>query len=165
MTKARLLKHNFPVHVRKFKKHINKSFKGLSRDLGGILFMCFLFSQIRNEKKKQKQLFGVHPVPGVGTIPQICLCLCVFYFPCLVTRPKYPPYRETGVAMPLSHCVSCGIADYRCYTPTSSSESGLSQSKGRPNKGVSQKKLVSEAHRAIGGVARNSIANRAIVGH
>ena len=27
-----------------------------------------------------------------------------------------PPYRETGVAIPLSHCVSCGIADYRCYT-------------------------------------------------
>ena len=30
-----------------------------------------------------------------------------------------PPYRETGVAIPLSHCVSCSIADYRCYTPTS----------------------------------------------
>ena len=29
-----------------------------------------------------------------------------------------PPYRKTGVATPLSHCVSCGIADYRCYTPT-----------------------------------------------
>ena len=28
-----------------------------------------------------------------------------------------PPYRETGVAIPLSHCVSSGIADYRCYTP------------------------------------------------
>ena len=32
-------------------------------------------------------------------------------------------------------------------------------------RGVSQKKLASEAYRAIGGVARNSIANRAIVGH
>ena len=30
---------------------------------------------------------------------------------------------------------------------------------------VSQKKLASEAYRAIGGVARNSIANPAIVGH
>ena len=40
--------------------------------------------------------------------------------PSLVTRPKYPPpYRETSVAIPLSHCVSCGIADYRSYTPTS----------------------------------------------
>ena len=28
------------------------------------------------------------------------------------------PYRETGVAIPLSHCsVSCGVADYHCYTP------------------------------------------------
>ena len=32
-------------------------------------------------------------------------------------------------------------------------------------RGVSQKKLASEAYRAVGGVARNSIANRAIVGH
>ena len=31
--------------------------------------------------------------------------------------------------------------------------------------GASQKKLASEAYRAIGGVARNSIANRATVGH
>ena len=29
----------------------------------------------------------------------------------------HPPYRETGVAIPLSYCVSCGIADYRCNTP------------------------------------------------
>ena len=48
----------------------------------------------------------------------------------LVTRPKYTPYCETGVvAIPLSHCALCGIADYRCYTPTS------------------------EAYRATGGVA------------
>ena len=53
----------------------------------------------------------------------------------LVTRPKYPPYCETGVAIPLSHCVFCGIAGYRCYTPTSFRKSGLSQSKDRPNKG------------------------------
>ena len=53
----------------------------------------------------------------------------------LVTRPKYPPYRETGVAIPLSHCASCGIADCRCYTPTSFLKNGLPQSKDRPNKG------------------------------
>ena len=47
--------------------------------------------------------------------------------PPLVTRPKFPPYRETGVAIPLSHCVLCGIADYRCYNPTSFRKSGLSQ--------------------------------------
>ena len=83
------------------------------------------------------------------------------------TRPKYPPnpYRETSVAIPLSNCVSCGIADYRCYTPTSFRKNGPSQSKARPNKGASQKKLDLEAYRAIGGVARNSIVNRAIVGH
>ena len=46
-----------------------------------------------------------------------------------------PTYCETGVAIPLSHCVSCGIADYRCYTPTSVCRNGLSQSKDRPNKG------------------------------
>ena len=76
-----------------------------------------------------------------------------------------PPYRETSVAIPLSHCVSCGATDYCCYTPTSFRQSGLSQSKDRPNKGASQKKIASEAYRAIGGIARNSIANRAIVGH
>ena len=37
----------------------------------------------------------------------------------LVTRPKYPPpYRETNVAIPLSHCVSCGIADVGCLLLT-----------------------------------------------
>ena len=74
-----------------------------------------------------------------------------------------PPYRETGVAIPLSHCVFFGIAEYRCYTPTSFRKDGLSQAKVRPNKWTSQKKLASEAYRAIGGVARNSIANRDIV--
>ena len=31
---------------------------------------------------------------------------------------EIPPYRETLVARPLSHCVFCGVADYRGYTPT-----------------------------------------------
>ena len=43
-----------------------------------------------------------------------------------------PPHRGTGVAIPLSHCVSCGIADYSCYTPTSFLKNGLSRSKDRP---------------------------------
>ena len=61
----------------------------------------------------------------------------------LVTRPKYPPppYRETGVAIPLSHCVSCGIADYRCYTPTSVRKSGLLQSKDSLTRGYRRKNL------------------------
>ena len=41
----------------------------------------------------------------------------------------------------------------------------LSQSKDRPNKGASLKKLASEPYRVIGDVARNSIANGAVVGH
>ena len=49
--------------------------------------------------------------------------------------------------------------------PLLSVKSGLSQSKDRPNKGASQKILASEAYYAMGGVARNSIADRAIVGH
>ena len=78
---------------------------------------------------------------------------------------EIPPYRETGVAIPLSHCVSCGITDYCCCTPTSFRKYGLSQSKDRPHKEASQKKLASEAYRATGEFAQNSIANCAIVGH
>ena len=82
----------------------------------------------------------------------------------LVTRPKYPPPPSRDKCRnTLSHCVSCGIGDYRCYTPPHSFlQHGLSQSKDRPNKGGIAEKLASEAYRAIGGVARNSIANRAI---
>ena len=51
---------------------------------------------------------------------------------------EIPPYRETSLAIPMSHCVAvcvfCGIADYRCYTPTSFRKSGLSQSEDGPNK-------------------------------
>ena len=61
----------------------------------------------------------------------------------LVNRPKQPP--PISREMPLSHCVSCGIADYRCYTPTSfRKKKNLPQSKDRPNRGgggVSQKSL------------------------
>ena len=64
----------------------------------------------------------------------------------LVTRPKYPPYRETRVAIPLSHCVSCGIADYRCYTPTSFRKNGLSQSKDRLQRGGHRGKTCSQFH-------------------
>ena len=74
-----------------------------------------------------------------------------------------PPYRETGVAMPLSHCVSCGIADCRCYTPLLSVKMAYRGPKTDLTRGASQKKLASEAYRAIGGVTRNSISNRAIV--
>ena len=52
---------------------------------------------------------------------------------------EIPPYRETGVVIPLSHCVSCGIADYRCYTPTTFCTKGRSQSERGLGRGVSQK--------------------------
>ena len=60
------------------KKHINKNFTGLSRDLfGGILFMCLL--PIRNKKTHtHKQLFGTHPVPGQS---RKFVCVYVFFFP------------------------------------------------------------------------------------
>ena len=74
------------------------------------------------------------------------------FFTHLVIRRKYPPYRETPVAQPLSHCVFCGIVDYRCYTPTSFRKNGLSQSKNSPWV-VSQQKLASEAYRTTRGVA------------
>ena len=48
---------------------------------------------------------------------------------------EIPPYRDTGVAIPLSHRVFCVVADYRCYTPASFRKNGRSQSKDRPNKG------------------------------
>ena len=69
----------------------------------------------------------------------------------LLSHPaEIPPYRETGVAIPLSHCVSCGIPDYRCYTPTSSVKMADRNPKTDLTREVSQKKLASEAYRAIG---------------
>ena len=93
-----------------------------------------------------------------------CFCGSVT-FPkrkCLVTRPKYPPYRETGVAIPLFPVVSQTIA----ATPRLLSlQVAYRSPKTGLTRGVSQKTLASEAYRAIGAIARNSIANRAIVGH
>ena len=56
---------------------------------------------------------------------------------------EYPP-----PLLSLSHCVFCGVADYRCYTPTSFRKSGQSQSKDGLGGGVSQKRLAPEAYRA-----------------
>ena len=74
-----------------------------------------------------------------------------------------PPYRETSVAVPLSHCVSSEAL--AATPPLRVRRNGLSRSQDRPNKGASQKNLASEAYRAKGGVARDSIANRAVGGH
>ena len=48
-----------------------------------------------------------------------------------MTRPKYPPYRETGVAIRLSHCVSCGIAKIQ----TGAHKRGLKPQIFRENRG------------------------------
>ena len=81
------------------------------------------------------------------------------------TRPKYPPLsRDRCSNTPVALC----FLWYRRLSLLHShffTSNGLSQSKDRPNEGVSQKTLASEAYCAIGGVARNSIANCAIVGH
>ena len=69
-----------------------------------------------------------------------------------------PPCRKTGAAIPMLHCVSCGIA---ATLPLLSLKIAYRSPKTGLTRGVSQKKLASEAYRAIGGVARNSIANRA----
>ena len=75
------------------------------------------------------------------------------------------PRLGTHVSDLLMHCIVCGIADFCCYTPILSIKVAYRNPKTDLTRGVSQKKLASEAYRAIGGVARNSIANRAIVGH
>ena len=61
----------------------------------------------------------------------------------LVTRPKYPPppHRETSAAIPVSHCISCGIADYRCYTPTSFKKNGYRNPKIGLTRGYRRKSL------------------------
>ena len=81
----------------------------------------------------------------------------------------------TEIPPPLSRDRCSNTPDALCFLwyrrlsllhPTTSvCKSGLSQPKDWPNREVWQKKLASEAYRAIGGVARNSIANRAIAGH
>ena len=55
--------------------------------------------------------------------------------------PKYPLSQATCRTTPVTLCFLCGIADYRCYTPTSFSKNGLlSQSKDKPWRGVGHRK-------------------------
>ena len=80
------------------------------------------------------------------------------------TKIPPPPPGETGVAISLSHCVPVPQT-IAAIILLLSVKNGLWQSKTDLTRGASQKKLATEAYRAIGGVARNSIANHAIVGH
>ena len=115
------------------------------------------------QKCASKRFYAIPPL----VIPPFACHRCKSFVSLYVTDlSEIPPaYRETGVAIPLSHCVFCGIAGYRCYTPTSFCKMAYRSPKTGLTRGASQKKLASEAYRAVGGVARNSIANRAIVGY
>ena len=109
---------------------------------------CFFQILRENERSRSYREIIQHPNLPWNFITHGFLDLSVF--------PKQSGNRcridaEFLVTRPLSHCISCGIADYRCYTPTSVPKNGLSQSKDRPNKGsYRRKKLASEAYRAIG---------------
>ena len=83
-------------------------------------------------------------------------------------RPKYPPYRETGVAIPCRTVFPVALQTIAATPPLLSVKMayrGLKSQKTDLTRGASQQRLASEAYRAIGGVARNSIANRAVVGY
>ena len=81
------------------------------------------------------------------------------------TKIPPPPYRETGVAIPLSDCVPVVSQTIAATPQLLSVKMAYRSPKTDLTRGISQKKLASEAYRAVGGVARNSIANRAKVGH
>ena len=74
----------------------------------------------------------------------------------LVTRLKYHPYRETSVAIPLSHCVPVVSQTVTATPPLLSVKMADRNPKAGLGVERSQKKLASEAYRAMGGVARNS---------
>ena len=83
----------------------------------------------------------------------------------LLTRPKWPPYRETPVALPLWHCFLWCSQTIAATPQLLSIETAYRSPKTGLGGRVSQKRLASEAYRVLGGIACNSIANRAIVGH
>ena len=84
----------------------------------------------------------------------------------LVARPKYPPLsRDRCSNTPVALCFLWCRRLSLLHPHESFLKNGLWQSKTDRTRGVSQTKLASEAYRAIGGIAWNSIANRAIVGH
>ena len=69
-----------------------------------------------------------------------------------------PPFREIGVAIPISHRVSQTI-------PFWPSQKVLSQQRGFGRDGVTHFIRVSSGYRAMGGIAQYWLANCEIVGH
>ena len=72
---------------------------------------------------------------------------CCFECAFLVARLKYPPYRETPVAQPLSHCV---VSQTIAAAPQLLSIK-MAYPKTDLGGRVLQKKLASETYSAIGG--------------
>ena len=66
----------------------------------------------------------------------------------LMTRPKYPLSRGRCSNTSFVLCF-CDIADYRCYTPTSSVK--MAYRRDRPWRGAIAEKLASEARSATRG--------------
>ena len=64
-----------------------------------------------------------------------------------------PPNRETDVAIPLWHCVFCGIAETIAATPPLLYVRMAYRSPKPGLRGVLQKEFASEAYRATGGIA------------
>ena len=83
--------------------HINKknTKTKFSRDCPGILggFCLCVFLPIRNDPKKNTHINRICHPHSPGTIPLICLCLCVFSFPEFRKRKEKPSLvgeREFG---------------------------------------------------------------------
>ena len=106
--------------------------------------LCLFFSLPHRPAKKRRfawicaKMCSISAIPPLTTPPRMRMTKPSVQKTrerrgCLSDPTEIPPYRETGVAIPLSHCVSCGIADYCCYTPTSFRKNGLSQALSGPD--------------------------------
>ena len=88
------------------KKQVNKFFTGLSRDFLGE-FVYVFFSPIRNDPKENTATNFCHP-PRPGTIPQICLYLCVFFIPSFFWEEFSGKLGRSGKILPgLSGSTTC----------------------------------------------------------
>ena len=80
-----------------------------------------------------------------------------------------PLKRALNTALHLTHVRERKLAvpPFRLFRPPPLLSVSMAYRSPRTDlrRGVSQKKLAPEAYRALGGVARNSVASRAIVGH
>ena len=66
-----------------------------------------------------------------------------------MTRPKYPPYRETGAAIPLSHLFAVVSQTIAATPPLPSLKMAYRNLKTGLTRGLSREQLACEAYRAI----------------